>query len=407
MTTMADAASLKSLIAHELPDLVAVRHDFHAHPELSFDEKRTAEVVQRELAALGIAFKAGYAKGTGVIAYLPATTADGASRPSVALRADMDALPITELTGVSYASTRPGVMHACGHDGHTAILLGAARVLSKVTHRPNPVTFVFQPAEEGGAGGELMCVEGALRGDPGGGLGNPVGSIYGLHGWPTLQLGQVATRPGPMLASVDDFIVEVEGVGGHAAYPHLAADPVLAAAHVVTAVQSIASRNVGPLESVICSVCMIHAGTANNIIPGSVRLEGTVRTLKPALRLLARERFFAIAESTARAHGCRARITWHESYPVTQNDAQATTRLLDIARRTLGPGRVVVLEHPTMGGEDFSYYGAHVPSCFFFLGLRPGGVSDYPTLHQPEFDFNDEALPTGVEIMCEVALARP
>lgn len=404
MTTTADAASLQAMIADELQHLVALRRDLHANPELSFNEKRTSGVVQRELAALGIQFKAGLAKGTGVVAYLPATTPEGNQRPSIALRADMDALPIEEGTGAPYASCTKGVMHACGHDGHTTILLGAARVLSKTAHRPSPVTFVFQPAEEGGAGGELMCLDGALKGAAGGGLGNPAGVIYGLHGWPTLQLGQVASKPGPMLASVDDFVVDVQGIGGHAAYPHLASDPVLAAAHTITAVQSIASRNVGPLESVICSVCMIHAGTANNIIPASVRFQGTIRTLKPALRLLAKERFFAIVEATAKAHGCTAKINWHESYPVTQNDPQATAKFFDLARAALGPGKVVAVEHATMGGEDFSYYGAYVPSCFFFLGLRPPNVTQYPTLHQPDFDFNDDAIPTGVQMMCELAL---
>lgn len=407
MTTTADATTLRARVGAELPHLMSIRHDLHAHPELSFQEKYTSALVQRELSVLGIQFKAGYAKGTGVVGYLPATTPEGNKLPAVALRADMDALPITEATGVPYASTCPGVMHACGHDGHTTILLGAARVLAKTPHRPCPVTFVFQPAEEGGAGGEHMCLEGALKGDVGGGIGNPVGVIYGLHGWPTLQLGQVATKPGALLASVDDFVVEVQGVGGHAAYPHLSSDPILAAAHVVTAVQSIASRNVGPLESVVCSVCMIHAGTANNIIPPSVKLEGTVRTLKPALRLLAKERFFAIVEATARAHGCTARITWHESYPVTHNDPQATARFIDIARSAMGPGRVIVVEHPTMGGEDFSYYGAYVPACFFFLGLRPANAGEYATLHQPDFDFNDEALAPGIEMMCELALAGP
>ncbi|MCC6428033.1 MAG: amidohydrolase [Phycisphaerales bacterium] len=405
-TTATVMTSIRQQIAAELSALTAIRHDLHAHPELSFTEKYTSSVVQRELATLGIQFKAGYAKGTGVVGYLPATTPEGNTLPSVGLRADMDALPIEEATGVPYSSCNRGIMHACGHDGHITILIGAARTLSRLAHRPRPVTFVFQPAEEGGAGGELMCQEGALKGEAGGGVGNPVGEMFGLHGWPTLQLGQVASRSGPLLASVDDFIVDVEGVGGHAAYPHLASDPVVAAAHIITAIQSIASRNVGPLESVVCSVCMLHAGTANNIIPASTRFQGTVRTLKPALRLLAKERFFAIAEATARAHGCTARINWHESYPVTHNDPQATGRFFDVARAALGPGRVINVEHATMGGEDFSYYGHHVPACFFFLGLRPENATTYPTLHQPDFDFNDDAIPAGVEMMCELAIRK-
>ncbi|HRJ49516.1 MAG TPA: amidohydrolase, partial [Phycisphaerales bacterium] len=282
---------------------------------------------------------------------------------------------------------------------------GAARVLAGTPHRPVPVTFLFQPAEESGAGGEHMCLEGALAGQGDGGIGNPVGSIFGLHGWPMLQLGQVATRPGPLMASVDDFVIRLEGVGGHAAYPHLSSDPVLAAAHVVTGVQSIVSRNVAPLDAVVCSVCMVHGGSANNIIPMSVQLEGTIRTLKPALRLLARERFISIVEATARAHGCRADITYLETYPVTCNDPRATEYFFDIVRAALGPGRVVETDQPTMGGEDFSYYGNRVRSCFFFLGLRPPGApADHPSLHQPEFDFDDRALPVGVEVMVSLAL---
>ncbi len=404
MTTMTAATTIRSLIPAELPALIAIRQDLHANPELSFDEHRTSGVIQRELSSLGIVFKAGYAKGTGVVGYLPATTPEGNSLPSIGLRADIDALPIEESTDLAYASCRKGVMHACGHDGHTAILLGAARVLSRLAHRPRPVTFVFQPAEESGAGGEHMCTEGALNGAAGGGIGNPLSMIYGLHGWPTLNLGQVASRVGPMLASVDDFIVDVRGVGGHAAYPHLASDPILAASHIITALQSIASRNIGPLESVICSVCMIHAGTANNIIPQTVRFQGTIRTLKPALRLLAKERFYAITEATAKAQGCRADIHWHESYPVTINEPQATRRFFEIARTVLGPTRVLEVDHPTMGGEDFSYYGKYIPTCFFFLGLRPERTSEYPTLHQPDFNFNDDALPAGIEVMCELAL---
>lgn len=396
-------ASARAILGQILPDLVAVRRDLHKHPELGFEERRTSTVVQRELKALGIAFKAGLAKGTGVVAHLPASDPADAHKPAVALRADMDALPILEETGRPYASCTKGVMHACGHDGHTTILLGAARVLTQI-HRPNPVTLVFQPAEEGGGGGEKMCQDGALSGEDGGGIGPVVSKIYGLHGWPMLPLGKVATRPGPLLASVDDFIVEVHGSGGHAAYPHLCRDPILGAAHVVTALQSIASRNVGPLDSVVLTVGEIHGGTANNIIPTSVRLVGTVRSLKPDTRRFARERFFGVVESTAKAFDCRAEIQWHESYPVTVNDAGLAEDFLGLASEALGPGRVIRVEHPTMGGEDFAYYGRLVPACFFFLGLKPEG-RDYPNLHQPDFDFNDEAIPTGVEMMVRMATA--
>ncbi len=402
MGTTATTASLRSLIQRELPSLIDIRHDLHKHPELGFKEERTSGLVQRELSALKVRYRAGLARGTGVIAHFPPSDPADAHKPAVALRADMDALPITEVTGKPYASTTKGVMHACGHDGHTTILLGAARMLSKV-HRPNPVTLVFQPAEEGGAGGEKMCQDGALAGEGKGGLGPAVGRIYGLHGWPMLPLSKVASRPGPMLAAVDDFIVDVIGTGGHAAYPHLGNDPVVAAAHAITALQTIASRNVGPLDSVVCTVGQIEGGTANNIIPSSVRLIGTVRTLKPETRKFARERFFGIIENTCRAFNCRASIDWHESYPVTLNDAALAADFADAARATLGEGRFQAIEHPTMGGEDFAYYANVVPACFFFLGLKPEGAAAYPTLHQPDFDFNDDAIATGIEMMVTMA----
>ncbi|MBX3359729.1 MAG: amidohydrolase [Phycisphaeraceae bacterium] len=412
---------LRQIIREAMPELTALRHDLHAHPELAYQERRTAGVVVRELTRLGIRHRAGLAGGTGVVAHLPATVPGADGRGAIALRADMDALPIVERTGAAYASTTPGVMHACGHDGHTANLLGVARVLSTLSERPNSVTLVFQPAEEGGAGGRRLCEEGVLEGDDasrgggeggGAGLGEPVRVIYGLHGWPQLPLGVVGSRVGPLLAATDGFTVTVKGTQAHAAYPHLARDPIVAAAQVVGALQTITSRSVGPLESVVVTVATIAGGTARNIIPESVRLGGTVRTLTPGMRVLAKERLFAIAEHTARAMGCEARIEWEEGYPVTENEKGATGRFFETARRALGDARVCKVDEPTMGGEDFSYYGHHVPACFFMLGLCPPermpdrGGAGYPSLHQPEFDFVDAAMETGIEVMCGLALER-
>lgn len=396
---------LRDVVEADLAELVAFRHDLHRHPELSYEEERTNARVCEELDKLGIAHKPRIAK-TGVVAHLPAT--DGGSRDAVALRADMDALPLTEITGRPYASETNGVMHACGHDGHTAILLGAARALSRLEHRPNPVTFLFQPAEEGGAGGLRMCDEGCLLGEEGGGVGPRVGRVFGLHGWPEIPVGHVATRPGPLLAATDDFVVRVRGTGGHAAYPHMASDPVLATAHVITAIQSIASRHVGPTDSVVVTVGRVAGGTANNVIPTEVEFIGTVRTLRPETRRLARDRFFGIVEQTAAAQGCHAEIQWDEGYPVTANDAALTERFFSIARDGIGDDRVSLVEHPSLGGEDFSYYGQHVPACFFLLGLLAPGAdpATTPKLHQPQFDFNDDALATGVEMMCRLALAE-
>ncbi len=413
------SAEIRRLIAAELRELVDIRHDLHRHPELSMHERRTSQVVQKELARLGISFKAGLGGGTGVVAHLPAT--NNSSDKAIAFRADMDALPIQEQTGVPWSSVTPGVMHACGHDGHTTILLGAARVLSKLANRPRPVTFVFQPAEEHGGGGDIMCREGVMAGGAadqhGGGLGPAVREIYGLHGWPQLPLGTVATRVGPLMAAVDDFVVTIRGTQCHGAYPHLGADSILATAQIVTALQSIASRNVGPLDSVVVTVGQINAGTANNIIPETCTIVGTVRTLKNDTKVLAKRRFFEIVESTAKAMGCVAEIDWQEGYPVTENNEQATEHFLALARKVIGPARVIRAEHPTMGGEDFSFYGKHVPACFFFMGLNPriaglskasGGSAEgtFPSLHQPTFDFNDDAIPTGIELFCSLALSE-
>ena len=396
---------VRSVIAADMPALIEMRRHLHRNPELSDGEHETSKYIQRELGTLGIAYKAGLGnKGTGVLAHItPSDPAQG-DKPSIALRADIDALPITEGTGKPYASTCPGVMHACGHDGHTTMLLGAARALLKMD-RPNPVTLVFQPAEEHGGGADVMCRQGALKGKSGGGLGSPVSKIFGLHGWPSLELGVVATRPGPLLAATDDFDLYVRGQGGHAAYPHLCRDPVVAGAAVVTGLQTFASRSVAPYEAVVCTVAQFNAGTADNIIPEFARLSGTIRTLTPATRNLARERFYQIVEQTCGAHACRADIVWRSGYPVTANDPDETERFVAMATAALGPGKVRRVEQPTMGGEDFAYYGAYVPSCFFFLGLKPAGADRFPALHQPDFDFNDDAMPIGIEMLCRAALA--
>ncbi len=395
------APALRPLIREILPEITAIRRDLHAHPELAYQEQRTSRVVCAELARLGIEHVPGLAGGTGVVAHIPATTAEGRTRGAVALRADMDALPIEEATGVAYASKTPGIMHACGHDGHTANLLGVARVLSRLEHRPNPVTLIFQPAEEGGAGGKRMCEDGALDGSR---LGPRVDRIFGLHGWPQYALGEVGSRPGALLAATDNFQVEVVGVQSHAAYPQISRDPVVAAAQLIGALQTICSRNAPPTDSIVLTVATIHGGVARNVIPRSVTFAGTMRTLTPEMRRLGRERFHAIASGLCGAMGCEAHIHWEEGYPVTFNDPAMTERFFRVARRTVGDQRVRTVPTPTMGGEDFSYYGHHVPACFFILGVRPPGRDAYPSLHQPEYDFNDDALETGIELMCELAL---
>jgi hippurate hydrolase len=412
-------ATLHRLIREALPKACAVRHDLHRHPELAMHEHATSQRIQAELASIGIPFKAGLARdtlngaaigGTGIVAHLAASTPEGNALPAIGLRADIDALPILESTGKPYASATPGVMHACGHDGHTAILLGAARVLAAMPNRPRPVTFIFQPAEEDIGGAELLCNEGALKGgtlhEDSAGLGTPVGEVFGLHGWPQLPVGCIASRVGPLLAAVDDFEITITGTQAHAAYPHLGRDPIVATAAIITALQAIASRAIGPLDSVVVTVGQVRAGSAKNIIPGTAFFEGTVRTLRAATRAAARERLHEIVTSTARAHGCEAKIDYIEGYPVTENEPAATEKFFRIAEDAIGPSRVLRVEQPTMGGEDFAFYGRHAPACFFFLGLRPAGAVECPSLHQPDFDFNDDALPLGIEMFCRLALTR-
>jgi amidohydrolase len=294
-------------------------------------------------------------------------------------------------------------MHACGHDGHAAIMVGTARVLARLAAErtlPRPVTLLFQPAEEGGAGGRRMVEDGALDGSR---LGCPVGEIHALHGWPELELGHVATREGAIMAASDRFEITIDGQGAHAAWPHRAADPVVCAAAMVTALQSIVARNVPPLEAAVVSVTVIEAGSAFNVIPGSARLKGTLRSLSEETRCLVERRVEAIAHGIAQAHGCRATCDLQRGYPVTVNHPQAVARFEAVARATLGPTRVHHMAAPVMGGEDFAFYGAHVPSCYWTLGLAPGGGA-YAPLHAPDFDFNDDAIATGVELMCSLAV---
>jgi amidohydrolase len=396
MAAVAEAGSVP------LEEIVAFRHDLHAHPELGYQETRTSQKVQQALSEAGIEFVPRLAGGTGVLGWLPATVGDPGSARTIALRADMDALPILEATGKPYASTNPGVMHACGHDGHSSILIGAARTLKNTVNRPNNVLLLFQPAEEGGGGGKRMVEDGALAGKV---IGRKADMIFGLHGWTTLPLGQVATKVGPLMAATNTFTITIRGQGGHAAAPHMGIDPVLVAAHLVTALQGIASRSVDPFDSIVVTVGQIEAGTAVNIIPHQAVLKGTVRTMTPETRLLAERRVKETAKGVAEAFGATANTEWVEGYPVTSNAPQAVERFMACATRALGEKHVSDRGLPTMGGEDFSYYGSECPACFFQLGLIPQGKGSYPSVHTPEFDFNDDSIPIGMKVFLELALA--
>ena len=418
--TTALAADIEREIARDLPDLVRIRRELHAHPQFGYEETFAAELVQRELAARGVPFQAGVAK-TGVVGWLlpdrGGAEEQGVRRllqqekvpdPSfpagaVALRADMDALPLDEATGLPYASGTPGVMHACGHDGHVAMLIGAARALERLRDRlPRPVKLLFQPAEERLGGAAKMVEAGALDERIG---GVKVAVIFALHGFPGVDLGAVATRSGPIMSGADNFDILVRGRGGHGAIPQLAADPVLAAAHVVTALQSIASRNVDPTASAVVTVGKLHAGTAFNIIPQTAHIEGTVRTFEPAVAELVHGRIKAIAEQVAGGLGCSADVRIVPYYPVTANDPRATEFFLRVARGVLGEPAVRLLERPEMGSEDFSFYARKVPGCYFLLGLHPPGAEPLPPNHSPLFDFNDLAIGTGVKLLVALALS--
>jgi len=329
--------------------LIDIRHDLHRHPELAYEETRTSEVVQRELAAAGVAFVGGLAGGTGVLAHIP-----GGDGSPLALRADMDALPIVEQTGLPYASETEGRMHACGHDGHTTILIGVARELAKASQAGTlgrPVTLVFQPAEEGGAGAKRMLDDGCLDGSI---IGPAVERIFGLHGWPALPLGVLASRSGPILACADGFEIRITGRGGHAAMPHLCVDPIAAAAAVIQSAQHIVSRRVDPIMGGVLSITRIEGGTTHNIIPESVYLQGTTRFLDPEAGIALHEGFDKIVSGVAAAHGCTAEIDWQDGYPITYNAPEAydywdTVTAEAFSRAGHGRRRLLVLRRADSG----------------------------------------------------------
>lgn len=395
----ATAVDLRSLIAEECANLAALRQDLHRHPEIMYEEHRTCGVVKRELDSIGVPYAAGLAGGTGVLAFI-----DAPGERAVALRADMDALPIAEETGLAYSSTVPGKMHACGHDGHTAILIGVARVLKRLASQgalPRPVTLVFQPAEEGGGGGARMLADGCLDGKL---IGRPVERIFALHGWPWLDLGCGATREGALLASADRLNIQVHGSGGHAAWPHTVNDSVVAAAAIIMALQTIVSRRVDPLDAAVVSVATVHGGTAGNVLPDSVELTGTIRALTPAVRKFLHAEVTRLAQATAQAHGCRASVHINDGYPPTFNEPSATADVRRAMAATFGTQRALEAPRPVMGAEDFAFFGERIPAAMFVMGLHRPGDPPMPALHSPNFDFNDAAIPLGVEALCRLAL---
>ncbi len=384
---------IRPLIKAILPEIIQLRHTLHQNPELGYEEHQTAARILEHLQKIpNLDIRTGLGE-TGIVATLNANK----KGPCVALRADMDALPIEEQSNLPYKSKTPGKMHACGHDGHTSCLVGAARVLAQcVEELAGPVKFIFQPAEEGGAGGRRLCEEGALE--------NPdVDAIFGLHGWPLLTQGQIGLRAGGFLASADRFEINIEGTGAHAAFPHLGIDPVLIGSHIVLALQSIVSRNTDPLDSAVVTVAQFHAGSADNVISQTAKLRGTVRALSAKVRAHLLERVLHIATQIADGLGGSAEVHIEPGYPPLFNDARATKTVETIAAETLNKDVEIVDILPVMGAEDFSYYAERVPAAFFALGLRPSNQDTYPNLHQPNFNFADGALPIGIKMHVEIA----
>jgi hippurate hydrolase len=364
-----------------LPDITAWRRDFHQHPELLYDVHRTAARVAELLTGFGVDEVATGIGQTGVVGVIHGRT--NTSGRVIGLRADMDALPINEAIDRPYASMVPGKMHACGHDGHTAMLLGAAHYLSETRNFDGTVVVVFQPAEEGGAGGKAMVDDGLM--DRFG-----IQQVYGMHNYPGLPVGEFAIRPGAFMASADLIDIAIEGRGGHAAWPHTTVDPVLVGAHIVTAVQSIASRSVDPLEAVVVSITQFHAGDTDNVIPATARLAGTVRTLSPHVRDFVEGRLRDLVETTAAAFGATATLTYERNYPVVVNDPAETEFASQVAADIAGADRVDTNAAPMMGAEDFSFMLESRPGAFIFMGN-----GDSAKLHNPDYDFNDEAIPYG------------
>jgi len=365
-------------------DLVAIRRDLHMHPELQFEEVRTAGIVARELAKFGFKVSEGIA-GTGVIG----TLSNGTARRAIGLRADMDALPMTETTGLPYASRSPGKMHACGHDGHTATLLGAARYLAETRNFDGTVHLIFQPAEEDISGAKRMVEEGLFD-------RFPCDAIYAFHNLPGYPAGQVLFKSGPVTAAVDIARITVRGIGGHGAMPHKAADPIVAAAGIVMALQTVVSRNADPHEPAIVTVGTLHAGTISTVIPETASLEVSVRSCSPAIRRLIAERIPAIVRAQAESYGCTAEIDYELSYPPSVN-GMAETELLGAVAAEVDTGHSAIrIEHPFMFSEDFSYMLEQVPGSYFAIGN--GDEPNRKMLHDPGYDFNDEVLLKGAAL---------
>jgi amidohydrolase len=370
-------------VADLQPDIQAWRRDIHEHPELLYDVHRTAAFVAERLREFGCDEVATGLGRTGVVGVIRGRKPAGKGDiKGIGLRADMDALPIEEATNLPYASKTPGKMHACGHDGHTAMLLGAARYLAETRNFAGDAVVIFQPAEEGGAGAAAMIKDGLMD-------RFPIDQVYGMHNGPGIAVGSFAIRPGPIMAATDSIDIQIEGLGGHAARPHICIDSVLAGAQLITALQSIVSRSVDPLESAVISICEFHAGHARNVIPQTAELKGTVRTLTVEMRKLIEKRVREVVAGVAQMTGTKIDLKYERGYPVVVNHAAQTDFATQVAKEIAGDANVREMA-PMMGAEDFAYMLEQRPGAFIFCGN-----GDSAGLHHPAYNFNDDAIVFG------------
>lgn len=384
---------IKNRLAELQSEITAWRREIHANPEVLYDLPRTTALVEAKLKEFGVDEVVTGIGRSGIVGIIRGKADTKAA--CVGLRADMDALPMTEATGLPHASTIPGKMHACGHDGHTAMLLGTAKYLAETRNFDGRVAVIFQPAEEGGAGGLAMVEDGMME-------RFGIQEVYGMHNEPGLAVGEFGVAPGPIMAAADELEVVITGRGGHAARPHFAIDPVPAACATVMALQTVASRNVDPLEAVVVSICVIETeSAATNVIDNSVRLAGTVRTLDEGVRDLAQARITELVMATAQAYGCHAEITYERGYPVTVNHEKNAEIAAEIAEAVAGVGKVHWGRPPRMGAEDFSYMLQARPGCFINVGN-----GDTAKVHQSSYDFNDAAIPYGCSFFAELVERR-
>jgi hippurate hydrolase len=376
-------------LSNEMQDVVAIRRHLHQIPELGLSEFKTSDFVAEKLTEMGYEITRGLAK-TGIVA----TLKHGDSPRSIGIRADFDALPIPEETGVDYVSQHPGLMHACGHDGHTAMLLGAAKILAERRNFDGTIHLIFQPAEENFGGARLMIEDGLFE-------RFPCDAVFGLHNDPRIPFGHFVFREGPIMASADECKITVIGKGGHGAEPQAAADPIVAGASIIMALQSVVSRNIHPLQSAVITVGAFNSGIASNVIPERAEMALTIRALNSDVRDALETRIRQIAEGQVASYGMRVEIEYERGYPATVNHKTETDYVRDLAKRFAGDDKVFDMPNPIMGSEDFAYMLEKKPGTYFFLGTQK--TADDPQLHHPRYNFNDDIIPTGTTFWVELA----